>query len=178
MVIVPFTISAWFCDVTVYFHPLKVDVCPLTGKTYAKINGWVFPASIQKRQVPAKNNNKSSGERLNLVSFFLHGLEGDGCVSVCLSSAPANRARSHSAAPLKNKAACSAVAKPLHKNWRARMKNSKLLSLQCRLSHNANRENASGTFLRNRKLSLFSSVIFWRRKGSLLLGCFLHTNIL
>lgn len=98
MVIVPFTVSAWFCDVTVYFHPLKVDVCPLTGKTYAKINGWVFPASIQKRQVPAKNKNKCSGERLNLVSFFLRVIKGDGRVRVCLLSAAVRRARSLRAA--------------------------------------------------------------------------------
>lgn len=75
MVIVPFTTSAWFCDVTVYFHhyyrPLKVDVCPLTGKTYAKpADGFQHPST---RQVPAKNNNKSSGAHLNLVSFLLHG---------------------------------------------------------------------------------------------------------
>lgn len=52
-VTVPFIISAWFCDLTVYFHPLKVDVCPLTGKTYAKTNGWVFQHPF-RRQVPAK----------------------------------------------------------------------------------------------------------------------------
>lgn len=76
-VIVPFTTSAWFCDVTVYFHPSKVDVCPLTAKTYAKTNGWLFQHPI-RRQVPAKNNNKSSGQHLNPVSLFVRGMEGGG----------------------------------------------------------------------------------------------------
>lgn len=51
------------------------------AKTYAKIDGWVFPpASVQKSQVPSlkkktqgkKNykNNKRSGYHLDLVSFF------------------------------------------------------------------------------------------------------------
>lgn len=75
-VIVPFTISAWFCDVTVYFHPLKVDVCPLTGKTYAKNQRMGFSSIHSEDRYPPKNNNKSSGERLNLVSLFLHGVGG------------------------------------------------------------------------------------------------------
>lgn len=57
MVIVPFTTSAWFCDVTVYFHPLKVDVCPPTGKTYAKTTGWLSSIHPQDRYPPKTTIN-------------------------------------------------------------------------------------------------------------------------
>lgn len=59
MVIVPFTISAWFLWYTDFSIP-KVDSRPLTGKTYAKIKNqrMGFPASIQKTQVPAKKKKK------------------------------------------------------------------------------------------------------------------------
>ncbi len=59
MVIVPFTISAWFLWFTDFSIP-KVDGSSLTGKTYAKVNGWVISASIQKTQVPAKTNKKTT----------------------------------------------------------------------------------------------------------------------
>ena len=55
MVIVPFTISAWFLWCTDFSIP-KVDCHPLTGKTYAKSHWMGFPSSIQKPQVPAKKN--------------------------------------------------------------------------------------------------------------------------
>lgn len=77
MVVVPFTTSAWFLWC---FSIPNVDRWSLSGETYAKINGWVFPASSQNSQVPSKKkrrkkeekkkSNKCSGCHLNLVSFL------------------------------------------------------------------------------------------------------------
>lgn len=69
----------YFCMVLWCFSIPNVDRWPLSGETYAKIDGWDFfpPTSIQKTQVPRKKNpekefknNKRSGYHLNLVSFL------------------------------------------------------------------------------------------------------------
>lgn len=59
MVIVPFTISAWFLWCTDFSIP-KVDGHPQTGKTYAKIIGWVFQHPFSKHRYPPKKTKTTT----------------------------------------------------------------------------------------------------------------------
>lgn len=62
-----------FCDVLT-FPSLQVGICPLTGKTYARTNRWVFHHSFRehiRQQKNKTNNNKCSGLCLNLVLSFI-----------------------------------------------------------------------------------------------------------
>lgn len=72
-----------------------------------------FQHPFRKDRYPPKTTINPQVDTWILCRSFCVVLEGDGCVAVCLSSAPGERAGSHGAAPVKNKAAGSAFAKPL-----------------------------------------------------------------
>lgn len=62
MVIVPFTISAWFLWCTDFSIP-KVGGLSTDRQDLCKNQRMGFPASIQKTQVPAKKNKKKTNNK-------------------------------------------------------------------------------------------------------------------
>lgn len=82
MVIVPFTLSAWFLWCTELSIP-RVDGCPLTGKTYAKINGWVFQHPFRKHRYPPKKLQTTTINTQVNTWILCHYFHVYVCVFVC-----------------------------------------------------------------------------------------------
>lgn len=65
MVIVPFTISAWFLWCTDFSIPPKADGRPLTGKTYMQesMDGFFSSVHSEKHRYPAKKRKKKKKQQ-------------------------------------------------------------------------------------------------------------------